>query len=317
MNGIVYKSTGNWYTVKTDNGSFYACKLKGKMRLKGLKSTNPVAVGDIVDFELSKEGDETIGLIKDFKDRKNYIVRKSVNLSKQIHILAANVDIAFLVITYNNPITTTTFIDRFLATSQAFNVETILLFNKLDIYSNEEFGEMKYLAEVYRKIGYTCVGISAVTGQNLDDVKRLMENKICVFSGHSGVGKSSIINALDDSINIKTQEISEQHNQGMHTTTFAEMHETDFNARIIDTPGIRGFGMVDMTKEELGDYFVEFFALKQDCKFNNCLHLNEPKCAVKAAVENGEIEYSRYKSYLQIMEEIEDNQSPYRQDNYS
>ena len=317
MNGIVYKSTGNWYTVKSEEGSFYECKLKGKMRLKGLKSTNPVAVGDIVDFELSTEGDETIGLIKDFKDRKNYIVRKSVNLSKQIHILAANVDVAFLVITYNNPITTTTFIDRFLATSQAFNVETILLFNKLDIYDNEEFGEMKYLAEVYRKIGYTCVGISAVTGQNLDDVKRLMEHKICVFSGHSGVGKSSIINALDDSINIKTQEISEQHNQGMHTTTFAEMHETNFNARIIDTPGIRGFGMVEMSKEELGDYFVEFFKLKHECKFNNCLHLNEPKCAVKAAVESGDIEYSRYKSYLQILDEIEDNQSPYRQDNYS
>jgi ribosome biogenesis GTPase len=244
-------------------------------------------------------------------------VRKSVNLSKQIHILAANVDIAFLVITYNNPITTTTFIDRFLATSQAFNVETILLFNKLDIYDVEEFGEMKYLADVYRKIGYTCIGISAVTGQNLEDVKRLMEGKICVFSGHSGVGKSSIINALDDSINIKTQEISEQHNQGMHTTTFAEMHETNFNARIIDTPGVRGFGMVEMTKEELGDYFVEFFELKHECKFNNCLHLNEPKCAVKEALENGEIEYTRYKSYLQILEEIEENQSPYRQDNYS
>ena len=266
---------------------------------------------------MSIEGDETVGLIKDFEDRKNYIVRKSVNLSKQIHILAANVDIAFLVITYNNPITTTTFIDRFLATSQAYNVETILLFNKLDAYDNEEFGEMKYLAEVYRKIGYTCVGISALTGQNLDDVKELMKGKICVFSGHSGVGKSSIINALDDSINIKTQQISEQHNQGMHTTTFAEMHETDFDARIIDTPGIRGFGMIEMTKEELGDYFVEFFELKHECKFNNCLHLNEPKCAVKAAVENGDIEYSRYKSYLQILEEIEENQSPYRQDQYS
>jgi len=317
MNGIVYKSTGNWYMVKAEDGLFYQCRLKGKMRLKGLKSTNPVAVGDHVNFERSTEGDETIGLIKDFDERKNYIVRKSVNLSKQIHILAANVDVAFLVITYNNPNTTTTFIDRFLATSQAFNVETVLLFNKLDIYDNEEFGEMKYLAEVYRNIGYTCVGISAITGQNLDEVKSLMEGKISVFSGHSGVGKSSIINALDDSINIKTQEISEQHSQGMHTTTFAEMHETNFNARIIDTPGIRGFGMVEMTKEELGDYFIEFFALKHECKFNNCLHLNEPKCAVKAAVESGEIEYTRYKSYLQILDEIEDNQSPYRQDNYS
>ena len=317
MNGTVYKSTGNWYTVKSVDGTLYQCKLKGKMRLKGLKSTNPVAVGDVVDFEISQDGDEVVGLIKDFKARKNYIVRKSVNLSKQIHILAANVDVAFLIITYNNPITTTTFIDRFLATSQAFNVETILLFNKLDAYDDEEFGEMKYLAEVYRNIGYTCVGISALTGQNLDQVKILMKGKTCVFSGHSGVGKSSIINALDESIHIKTQQISEQHNQGMHTTTFAEMHETNFNARIIDTPGIRGFGMIDMTKEELGDYFVEFFKLKHDCKFNNCLHINEPKCAIKTAVENGDIEYTRYKSYVQILEEIEENQSPYRQDNYS
>ena len=317
MNGTVYKSTGNWYTVKSVDGTLYQCKLKGKMRLKGLKSTNPVAVGDVVDFEISQDGDEVVGLIKDFKARKNYIVRKSVNLSKQIHILAANVDVAFLIITYNNPITTTTFIDRFLATSQAFYVETILLFNKLDAYDDEEFGEMKNLAEVYRNIGYTCVGISALTGQNLDQVKILMKGKTCVFSGHSGVGKSSIINALDESIHIKTQQISEQHNQGMHTTTFAEMHETNFNARIIDTPGIRGFGMIDMTKEELGDYFVEFFKLKHDCKFNNCLHINEPKCAIKTAVENGDIEYTRYKSYVQILEEIEENQSPYRQDNYS
>jgi ribosome biogenesis GTPase len=317
MKGLVYKSTGHWYDVKAENQIVYKCKLKGKMRLKGLKSTNPIAVGDIVEFELYDDGEETLGIIKDFEDRRNYIVRKSVNLSKQIHIIASNIDIAFLVITYNNPVTTTTFIDRFLATARAYNVETVLLFNKLDAYDIEEFGEMRYLAEVYRQIGYTCIGISAITGQNLEQVKDLMTGKICVFSGHSGVGKSSIINALDHNIQIKTQEISEQHNQGMHTTTFAEMHETDFKAKIIDTPGIRGFGMIEMTKEELGDYFVEFFELKHNCKFNNCLHINEPKCAIKEAVENADIEYSRYKSYLQILVEIEDNQSPYRQDNYS
>jgi len=312
MKGIVYKSTGSWYQVKTANGEMYSCKLKGKLRLQGLKSTNPIAVGDKVDFEVTKDGDEIVGIIKDFEDRKNYIIRKSVNLSKQTHIIAANVDLAFLVITYNNPVTTTTFIDRFLATSEAYNVETVLLFNKLDIYNDEEFGKMKYLAEVYRIIGYKCIGISATTGQNLDDVKALMKDKICVFSGHSGVGKSSIINALDQSLDLKTQEISEQHSQGMHTTTFAELHETDFGAKIIDTPGIRGFGMINMSKEELGDYFIEFFKIKHLCKFNNCLHMNEPKCAVKEAVENDEIEYTRYKSYLQILEEIEQGDSSYR-----
>lgn len=317
MKGLVYKSTGHWYDVKAENQNVYKCKLKGKMRLKGLKSTNPIAVGDVVEFELFDEGEETLGIIKDFEDRRNYIVRKSVNLSKQIHILAANIDIAFLVITHNNPVTSTTFIDRFLVTARAYNVETVLLFNKLDAYEIEELAEMKYLAEVYRDIGYNCIGISAVNGQNLDQVKALMKGNICVFSGHSGVGKSSIINALDNNIQIKTQEISEQHQQGLHTTTFAEMHDTNFDAKIIDTPGIRGFGMIEMTKEELGDYFVEFFELKHECKFNNCLHLNEPNCAVKEAVENDDIEYSRYKSYLQILDEIEENQSPYRQDNYS
>lgn len=317
MKGLVYKSTGSWYQVKTAEGENYSCKLKGKLRLQDLKSTNPIAVGDKVDFEVTKDGDETVGIIKDFEDRKNYIIRKSVNLSKQTHIIASNVDLAFLVITFNNPETTTTFIDRFLASSEAFSVETILLFNKLDALDDSEYGELKYLAEIYRNIGYRCIGISAKTGKNLDQVKVLMENKVSVFAGHSGVGKSSIINALDPEMDIKTKEISEQHMQGQHTTTFAEMHETYFGAKIIDTPGIRGFGMINMEKEELGDYFREFFKLKSQCKFNNCLHLNEPKCAVKKALEADEIAFSRYKSYGQILEELEDNDGGYRKNPFS
>jgi len=312
MKGIVYKSTGSWYQVKTEDGENYSCKLKGKIRLQGLKSTNPIAVGDKVDFEITKDGDETVGIIKDFEDRKNYIIRKSVNLSKQTHIIAANVDLAFLVVTYNNPETTTTFIDRILASAEAYDIETILLFNKLDALDKKGFGELKYLAEIYREIGYNCVGISAKTGENLDQVKSLMKDKTSVFAGHSGVGKSSIINALDPEINIKTKMISEQHAQGQHTTTFAEMHETYFGARIIDTPGIRGFGMINMEKEELGDYFREFFTLKSECKFHNCLHDKEPDCAIKIALNNDLIAYSRYKSYLQILEELEDSEGNYR-----
>jgi ribosome biogenesis GTPase len=317
MKGVVYKSTGSWYQVKSDDGTIYPCKLKGKLRLQGLKSTNPLAVGDIVDFEVAKDGDETIGIIKDFENRKNYIIRKSVNLSKQTHIIAANVDLAFLVITFNNPETTTTFIDRFLLSSEAYRVETILLFNKLDCLGDNEYGELKYLAESYRNIGYHCIGISAKTGENLEQVKTLMKGKLSVFAGHSGVGKSSIINALDSSIEIKTKEISEQHAQGQHTTTFAELHETNFGAKIIDTPGIRGFGMINMEKEELGDYFREFFKLISKCKFHNCLHLTEPKCAVKEALDQDLIAYSRYKSYVQILEELDENDGGYRKNQFS
>lgn len=317
MKGIVYKSTGSWYQVKTDDGIDYNCKLKGKIRLQGLKSTNPIAVGDRVDFEITNDGDETVGIIKDFEDRKNYIIRKSVNLSKQSHIIAANIDLAFLVITLNNPETTTTFIDRFLVSAEAYHVETVLLFNKLDTLEHDEFGGLKYLAEIYRNIGYTCIGISAKTEKNIDQVKALMTDKISVFAGHSGVGKSSIINTMDTRINIKTKALSEQHGQGQHTTTFAEMHETEFGAKIIDTPGIRGFGMINMEKEELGDYFREFFALKSECKFHNCLHINEPQCAIKTALNEDIIAYSRYKSYCQILEELEDQDHTFRKNPYA
>lgn len=313
MIGTVYKSTGSWYTVKTDDGVFYDCRIKGKFRIKGIKSTNPIAVGDRVSFDLEKSGDETNATITEIKDRKNYIVRKSVNLSKQTHIIAANLDQVFLMITLNNPQTFTSFIDRFLVTAEAYGIPAVLLFNKVDSYDEDELVDVKYLAALYRSIGYTCVGISAKTGKNVDKVKEMMTGKISMFSGHSGVGKSTLVNTIDKELNIKTKEISEQHMQGQHTTTFAEMYDLDFGAQIIDTPGIRGFGIVDMEKEEIGDYFPEFFALKSECKFNNCLHIDEPKCAVKDALENDEVAWSRYKSYVQMITGEEEN---YRQDIY-
>lgn len=312
MKGIVYKSTGSWYSVKAEDGTFYNCRIKGKFRIQGIKSTNPVAVGDHVIFDIEKTENETPqGVIKKIEERSNYIIRKSVNLSKQTHIIASNIDIAFLLITINNPQTFTTFIDRFLITAEAYNIKAVLLFNKIDTYSKEELAEVKFLAELYRNIGYECIGISAKKEKNIDKVIALMQQKVSMFSGHSGVGKSTLINAIEPSLNLKTKEISEQHKQGRHTTTFAEMFDLSIGAQIIDTPGIKGFGVVDIEKEELGNYFPEFFEAKINCKFNNCLHIEEPKCAVKEGLENGEIAWSRYKSYLQIMKGEEEH---YRKD---
>lgn len=313
MTGLVYKSTGSWYTVKTDLGDTYECRIKGKFRISGIKSTNPIAVGDYVDFELETDNDQISGVIYNIHDRSNYIVRKSVNLSKQTHIIAANIDQVFLMITINNPPTLTSFIDRFLVTANAYSVKTILLFNKIDTYDEETLNEVKYLAHVYRKIGYECIGVSAFTGENVEKVKALMHHKVSMFSGHSGVGKSTLVNAIEPSLDIKTKEISTLHMQGQHTTTFAEMFELTFGAKIIDTPGIKGFGVVDMDKEEVGDYFPEFFKLKQDCKFNNCLHIQEPQCAVKKALDDDEIAFSRYRSYIQILEGEDEH---YRTDNF-
>ena len=313
MQGTVYKSTGSWYSVKSEDGTFYECRIKGKFRIKGIKSTNPVSVGDVVRFELENTDGRVQGVISEIRDRKNYIIRKSVNLSKQTHIIAANLDQVFLIITLNNPTTFTNFIDRFLVTAEAYHIPAILLFNKIDTYSEEELAEIKYLAALYRDIGYACLGISAITGKNVDQVKQLMHGKTSMFSGHSGVGKSTLVNTIEPQLDLKTKDISAQHLQGQHTTTFAEMFDLGFGASIIDTPGIKGFGIVDMEKEEIGDYFPEFFKLKSECKFNNCLHLDEPNCAVKTALDQDRIAWSRYRSYVQMVTGEQEN---YRTDIY-
>ncbi|MDX1365671.1 ribosome small subunit-dependent GTPase A [Arenibacter latericius] len=313
MEGTVYKSTGSWYIVKTKEGVFYNCRIKGRFRLKGIKSTNPIAVGDVVIFEEDPSAEEAQGVITDIKDRKNYIIRKSVNLSKQTHIIASNLDQVFLMVTLNNPTTFTTFIDRFLVTAEAYNIPVILLFNKIDTYSSEELDEIRYLAALYRDIGYKCIGISAASGKNVDQVKELMLGKTSMFSGHSGVGKSTLVNAIEPELNLKTKDISTQHLQGQHTTTFAEMFDLSMGAQIIDTPGIKGFGIVDMEKEEIGGYFPEFFKLQGECRFNNCLHVDEPQCAVKEALEKDLVAWSRYKSYLQMISGEDEN---YRTDIY-
>ena len=308
MQGVVTKSTGSWYTVKTEDGVLRECRIKGKFRIQGIKSTSPVVVGDCVTVQ--EEGDNW--MIVDLQERKNYIVRKSVNLSKQTHIIAANINQAILVVTIQSPVTTTGFIDRFLASARAYGVDVLLLFNKLDIYTEEAMEAQKALRSVYEKIGYKCLSLS-VLNDDLTEVKPLMKGKVNVISGHSGVGKSTLINKLQPGLSLATKEISEQHQQGQHTTTFSEMHELDFGATIIDTPGIRGFGLVEMEKQELSDYFAEFFALKSDCKFHNCIHVNEPHCAVKNAIAEGEIANSRYKSYLSMLEEEEEH---YRTNKY-
>lgn len=314
MEGTVYKSTGSWYYVKAQDGSFINCRIKGRFRIQGIKSTNPVAVGDVVEFEIQDKAGEQVGVITDIHDRKNYIVRKSVNLSKRTHIIAANVDIAFMLVTLKDPVTFTDFIDRFLVTCEAYHVTPILVFNKIDQYTEQELVLVKNLIALYSDIGYQTIEVSAATGKNVEELKSMIKGKTSIFSGHSGVGKSTLVNALEPGLNLKTAEISQQHKQGQHTTTFAEMFDLSFSGQIIDTPGIKGFGIVDMENSEIGDYFPEFFAIKGDCKFHNCLHLDEPKCAVKQAVEQGTVAWSRYKSYLQIIQGEDEN---YRTDLYA
>lgn len=307
MTGLVYKSTGSWYTVKSEQGDFIECRIKGKFRMKGIKSTNPIAVGDVVDFELDETSDAITGTIHHIHERKNYIVRKSVNLSHQMHIIASNVDYVFLLITINNPPTTTNFIDRFLVTAEAYGIETILVFNKIDTFDEATLDEQLYLQHIYQEIGYQCLRVSSTESKGIEALKQLMIGKVSMFSGHSGVGKSTLVNALEPSLHLKTKTISEQSKQGQHTTTFAEMYDLSFHAKIIDTPGIKGFGIVDLEKEDISGYFPEFFKLKDQCKFNNCLHKDEPNCAIKRALENDEISWSRYKNYLHILEGDDEN----------
>ncbi|VXB40117.1 Small ribosomal subunit biogenesis GTPase RsgA [Flavobacterium sp. 9R] len=313
MTGTVYKSTGSWYTVKSNQGDFIECRMKGKFRMKGIKSTNPIAVGDVVDYELEETSDTVTGTIHHIHDRKNYIVRKSVNLSHQMHIIAANIDRVFLLITINNPPTTFSFIDRFLVTAEAYGIETILVFNKIDTLDDVTLDDQLYMQHVYQEIGYQCLRVSAAEGKGVEALKELMIGKTSMFSGHSGVGKSTLVNALEPTLDLKTKNISEQSKQGQHTTTFAEMYDLSFDASIIDTPGIKGFGIVDMEPQEISDYFPEFFRLKEQCKFNNCLHKEEPHCAIKSALEKDEIAWSRYNSYLKILEGDDEH---YRVDTY-
>ncbi|MBQ7150121.1 MAG: ribosome small subunit-dependent GTPase A [Prevotella sp.] len=304
MKGLVIKNTGSWYTVRTDDGRTIESKIKGNFRLKGIRSTNPVAVGDHVEIVTNQEGTAFITAID---DRRNYIIRKSQNLSKQSHILAANVDQAFLIVTVSHPQTSTTFIDRFLASAEAYSVPVVLVFNKCDILSDDERHYQKMMMELYRTIGYDCFEITAKSGEGVDELRKILPGKITLLSGNSGVGKSTLINQILPGANLRTAEISDAHDTGMHTTTFSEMLEIPGGGYIIDTPGIKGFGTFDMEPTELTSYFREIFNFSKDCRFNNCTHTHEPGCAVLKAVEEHYISASRYQSYLSMLEDKDEN----------
>ncbi|NCC10910.1 MAG: ribosome small subunit-dependent GTPase A, partial [Bacteroidia bacterium] len=303
MRGLVIKNTGSWYLVKTDDGRQVECKIKGNFRLKGIRSTNPIAVGDRVVIILNQEG---TAFISEIEDRKNYIIRRSSNLSKQSHILAANLDQSMLIVTVNYPATSTTFIDRFLASAEAYRIPVKLIFNKIDLYSEEELHYQDSLIHLYTTIGYPCFKVSAEKGDGIEEIKEELKGRITLFSGHSGVGKSTLINAILPEFKLRTGEISSYHKKGMHTTTFSEMFPVDSEGYLIDTPGIKGFGTFDMEDEEIGHYFPEIFEVSQNCRYNNCTHRHEPGCAVREAIENHFISESRYHSYLSMLEDKEE-----------
>jgi len=312
--GLIIKSTGSRYTVKSGN-EIFECRIKGKLRIKGIRTTNPLSVGDTVHFELQDEISETgrpMGVITKLDERRNYIIRKSVNLSKESHILAANIDQAFVVATVNYPVTMLGFVDRLLATAEAYNIRAVIIFNKIDLYNTAEMEKVNEWFGIYHEIGYKCIATSTVTGQGIEELREMMKDKISVFMGYSGVGKSSLVNTVDSNLNQKTEIISESHKTGKHTTTFSEMFELSFGGYIVDTPGVRSFGMIDMENDDVSHFFPEIFNISDRCKFNNCTHTHEPGCEVKKAVENGEISQSRYESYLSILNE--DGNEKYRTD---
>lgn len=303
MTGLVIKNTGSWYLVKTDDGTTVECKVKGNFRLKGIRSTNPVAVGDRVQIVRNAEG---TAFIHEIEERKNYIIRRASNLSKQSHILASNLDQCMLLITVNYPETSTTFIDRFLATTEAYRVPVMLVFNKVDRYDADELHYLESLIHLYTTIGYPCYRISALKEEGIDTLRSELKGKVTLLSGNSGTGKSTLINALLPQADARTGEISQVHNKGMHTTTFSEMFPLPDGGYLIDTPGIKGFGTFDMEVEEIGHYFPEIFATSAHCKYSNCTHRQEPGCAVRQAVEEHYISTSRYTSYLSMLDDKEE-----------
>ena len=305
MKGLITKSTGSWYQVlEAESGKFFEARIRGKFKLLKTRLTNPLAVGDNVEFSLEQDN---VAWITKIEPRKNYLIRKSVNLSKEAHIIASNIDLACFIFTLKHPETSLGFLDRFLVCCEAYNITPLILFNKMDVLSDEEKELTRFIAEIYNEIGYDSLEISSYSQLNLEVLKETIKDKVSVFFGHSGSGKSTLVNALQPDLNLKTSEISETHLKGKHTTTFAQMHFWTFGGSVIDTPGVREFAMIDVEKEEIQHYFPEIFAIGRECKFHNCMHLNEPKCAVLAAVEDGKIQESRYSTYVKIMEEADEN----------
>ncbi len=299
MEGIVIKSTGSWLTVMTGTGNVFNCKLRGKFRMKGIKSTNPVAVGDRVEFDIPEE--EGVGVIHKILPRHNYIIRKATKLSKVSHIIASNIDQALVVVTVAYPRTSMGFIDRFLVTTEAYHIPAIIVFNKIDIYDEKMTNKHESLVDIYSEAGYKCIAVSALRGDNIDELKEILKSKTSLFSGHSGVGKSALINAIEPELQLKTRELSSYHKKGMHTTTFAEMFPLSFGGYIIDTPGIKEFALIDFDRKEIAERFPEMRKYMHNCRFNNCVHVHEPGCAVKDAVDRGDINLLRYENYLSIL----------------